>query len=78
MLLPQEGTTQGDPLAMMMFALATVPLIHTVQTKDTMQVWFADDAAAGGRIRLLCLWWDALKVAQRLAIFRIQLKPGYW
>ena len=60
MLLSQEGTTQGDPLAMMMFALATVPLIHTVQTKDTVQVWFADDAAAGGCIRLLRLWWDAL------------------
>ena len=56
MLFTQEGTTQGDPLAMIMFALATVPLIHTVQTKDTVQVWFADDAAAGGRIRLLRLW----------------------
>ena len=59
-LLSQEGTTQGDPLAMMMFALAIVPLIQTVKTSETTQSWFADDAACGGRLRRLRSWWDAL------------------
>ena len=51
-----EGTTQGDPLAMTMFALVTVPLINAIATDETVQAWFADDAASGGRIQHLHQW----------------------
>ena len=47
-------------MAMAMFALATVPLIHAVATSGSIQAWFADDAASGGRLASLRLWWDAL------------------
>ena len=40
----REGTTQGDPLAMPMYALA-MPLIQALQ-RDVKQVWYADDASA--------------------------------
>ncbi len=38
----QEGTTQGDPMAMPMYAIATVPLISKL-TSSTKQTWYADD-----------------------------------
>ena len=60
MLLSREGTTQGDPLAMAMFALASVPLIQKVETMGAKQAWFADDAASGGRLVRLRVWWDRL------------------
>ncbi|XP_062508484.1 uncharacterized protein LOC134184756 [Corticium candelabrum] len=59
-LLSSEGTTQGDPLAMPMYALATIPLLKSVQTNGTKQVWYADDAAAGGSLDCLHKWWNRL------------------
>ena len=40
-LISKEGTTQGDPLAMPMYALASVPLLTKVSTKETTQVWYS-------------------------------------
>ena len=59
-LLSQEGTTQGDPLAMAMYAIAVNPLIHRLKCDTTKQIWFADDATAGGKINNLREWWDCL------------------
>ena len=43
----EEGTTQGDPLAMPMYALATIPLINQLSDpSNIIQVWYADDASA--------------------------------
>ena len=42
-LSSQEGTTQGCPLAMAMYALALAPLTKRLQS-DCKQVWYADDA----------------------------------
>ena len=57
-LLSQEGTTQGDPLAMAMYAIAVNPLIHRLKQDTTKQIWFADDATAGGKLNNLREWWD--------------------
>ena len=61
-LLSQEGTTQGDPLAMPFYALATRPLIDSLSldVPDLRQVWYADDATAGGKLADLKKWWDNL------------------
>ena len=54
-----EGTTQGDPLAMAMYALAITPLIHRIKDNGTTrQIWYADDATAGGKLHDLKSWWD--------------------
>ena len=55
----REGTTQGDPLAIAMCAIATIPLIHKLdKLSQVKQVWFADDASAGGQLHQLKHWWD--------------------
>ena len=66
-LSSEEGTTQGCPLSMAMYALSAVPLINKCQsvlsTDDlprAMQVWYADDAAAGGDLKPLRKFWDIL------------------
>ena len=59
-ILSQEGTTQGDPLAMPMYALGTVPLIQQLADFKVSQMWYADDASAGGSLQSLRSWWDHL------------------
>ena len=58
-LLSQEGTTQGDPLAMPMYAIGIIPVIQQ-QKGLAQQVWYADDAAAGGSLLQLADWRSEL------------------
>ena len=58
-ILSQEGTTQGDPLAMSMYGLATIPLIRKLDG-ICKQIWYADDSAACGTIDQLRCWWNQL------------------
>ena len=53
----EEGTTQGNPLAMAMYAIAILPLIQRVKC-EVKQAWYADNATAGGRVDQLRSWWD--------------------
>lgn len=58
-LSSKEGTTQGDPLSMPLYALATTPLIQQLRGEVT-QTWYADDAQAAGKLSSLRHWWDSL------------------
>ena len=58
-ILSQEGTTQGDPLAMAMYAVAILPLIDRIKN-GVKRICYADDAAAGGLLTDLREWWDQL------------------
>ncbi len=55
-----EGTTQGDPLAMSMYAIGVLPLIRELEGHNTKQVWYADDATDGGQLTSIKLWWEHL------------------
>ena len=59
-IFSQEGTTQGDPLAMAMYATAITPLINRLETELVKQTSYADDAAVGGKLVDLKAWWDRL------------------
>ena len=59
-IFSQEVTTQGDPLAMAMYAIAIIPLINRLKEDDVKQIWYADDAAAVGKLSDVKTWWDRL------------------
>ncbi len=68
-ILSQEGTTQGDPLAMPMYALASISLIKKLGGNVTQQ-WYADDAAAVGKLSELHTWWrDLVKFGPKFGYF---------
>ena len=56
----QEGTSVGDPLALVMYAIDTLPLIQSLK-EGVVQSWYVDDASAGGTLAPLCRWWDRLQ-----------------
>ena len=45
---------------MAMYSIAITPLIRYLEDVETKQVWFADDATAGGSILGLRRWWDRI------------------
>ena len=59
-LLSCEGTMQGDPLAMSMYALGVLPLIQKLDNLSIGKIWFANDAAARGEISSLKEGWNNL------------------
>ena len=61
-----EGTTQGDPVAMPLYALGILPLLTSIagfvleSNLHVKQVAFADDLAGAGTLEALKIWWDAI------------------
>ena len=55
----QEGVTQGDPLAMQMYALASRQIIDSLQRNagEASQVWYADDSSGTGTLEAIHSWW---------------------
>jgi hypothetical protein len=49
-LFSQEGVTQGDPLSMILYGLALVPLANRLMEcePEVVQPWYADDCAMAG------------------------------
>ena len=59
-----EGTTQGDPLAMAIYAISLQPLITRLGIcSDTKQCWYADDASGSGSLEAIKQWRDELTEA---------------
>ena len=61
-------TTQGDPLAMCMYAVSPQPLIYSLQAvSQAKRCWFADDesddAIGYGSLLDIRVWWYELIVA---------------
>ena len=67
-LKSSEGTTQDDPLSVVLYAISFQPLItHLQLASSTKQCWYADDASGAGSTTQLKKWWDTLT----------EIGPGY-
>ena len=55
-----EGTTQGYPLAMAMYDICILPLVKQLNLLSATQIWYADDATAGGKVDHVYEWWTSL------------------
>ena len=60
-LISAEGTTQGDPLSMSIYAISLQPLRTRLHVSSAAkQCWFADDATRTGSMQDARKWWDEL------------------
>ena len=41
---------------MAMFATATIPVIQKIACEGAQQIWYTDDAAAGGKLDCIKKW----------------------
>ena len=68
MLLSREGVTQGDPLSMMFYFVATLPLVRALKGNGRwFQSWYADDSVCAGSLDEIRCWLDRL----------LELGPSY-
>jgi hypothetical protein len=63
MLLSRQGTQKGDPLGVLLFALAIQPLILRVQSECDLELnlWYADDSTLVGSIAEVAKAYQILK-----------------
>ena len=62
-LLSEEGTTQGDPIAMAMYSIGMSVLQSKLEFEDTniKSAAYADDYFGAGSLKNLRVWWDRLE-----------------
>ena len=55
--------TQGDPLSMMLYAVAVLPLIRSLEDScEWVQNWYADDSSCVGELSSVRRWFDKLLI----------------
>ena len=58
----KEGTIQGDPVSMCLYAIGILPLLSTItngkEATQVKHVAYADDITGTGTITALKSWWD--------------------
>ena len=65
-ILSKEGTTQGDPTSMEVYALGSLPMLHSLldfvltNNPQTREVAFDDDLTVAGKIANIKNFWEKL------------------
>ena len=55
-----EGTRQGDPSAMPIYTLGSLPLLNMTTTENTKYAAYADDISCVEILRNILTWWSKL------------------
>ena len=67
----REGSTQGDPLGMAIYAIRVTPMLDmmlvAMQIDHSIMVGFADNVTPSRNLEALRRWWDTL----------MQIGPNY-
>ena len=59
-IMSQEGTIQCNPIAMLLYGVATLPLIDVLEDHDFTHIWCADEGNVAGSLELLRVVLDKL------------------
>ena len=54
------GTTQGDPTALSIYAMRSLPLLNVTTTDSTKHVADADDISCIRELKNILTWWNKL------------------
>ena len=78
-LFSEEGTTQGDPLAIPLYALTTLPLIRHLQKEhpSVRQAWLADDSAGAGKLKAIRKRWYTLSEHGQLYRYETNMAKNF-
>ena len=72
-----ESSTQGDPTAMPIYALGSLPLLNMTTTDNTKYATYADDISCAGKLKNIPTWWNKLNTfGPKLDIFQKQKNRG--
>ena len=67
-LYSREGVTKGDPMSMLMYSIAVMPLIKSISCKEKyLQCWYADNSDCAGKLSHIHSQLNCL----------LQLSPAY-
>jgi hypothetical protein len=81
LLLSRQGTQQGDPLGMLLFALAIQPLVLRIQSERDLDLnlWYADDGTLVGSVAEVAKAYQILKdEGQKSCFFLVPHKTSLW
>ena len=58
----KEGTTQGDPTSMALYAIGSLPFLCLLDKEETgtCQFAYADDLSGGGKVEGLRKWFNGI------------------
>ena len=81
----EEGSTQGDPVAMPLYAVGITPLLRSCKTDGVKHAAFADDLNGAGVLHALRVWWDKIVELGRYIGYDVKaskswliVKPQYY